>query len=199
MKGARNYPVSYRPTRSLTVALHKRDARTSHHCGRVESLAIHLGKSIGLNSSELDILRICARFHDVGKIGIPDSILNKPSRFDRDEWGIMKTHSQMGEQIVRATELPDANRVSTIIRHHHENYAGKGYPDGLNGEDIPLESRVILIVDAYDAMRSTRPNRPKMDHEKVMSIMESENGWKFDPAIFSHFPGIVENWAPSAC
>lgn len=183
----------YRSTRALTAALHERDEHTRHHCDRVVDLAVRLSKAIGLDGPALDVIEICARFHDIGKIGIADSILLKPASFNDEEWRIMKTHSEIGERIILATELPGADIAARVVRHHHENYGGNGYPDGLKGEDIPVEARVIFIVDAYDAMRSPRPNRPTMDHDTVLSIMESENGWKFDPAIFKHFPATVKN------
>lgn len=181
----------YRTTEALTVALHVRDEHTRHHCDRVVDLAIQLAMAIRLDRSNFRFIEICARFHDIGKVGVPDSILLKPGRLSDEEWRIMKTHSEMGEQIVGATALPDSRNAARVIRHHHENFSGDGYPDALKGEAIPVESRIIFIVDAYDAMRTTRPNRSPMDHEKVISIMASEDGWKFDPAIFKHFHAVA--------
>lgn len=182
---------NYRSTRSLTVALHKRDTYTGEHCDRVVGLAGKLGTVMGLDDSELEILEICAVFHDIGKIGIRDSILLKTERFTDREWEEMKTHAELGEHIIHATQLPSADRISRVIRHHHENFAGDGYPDGLSGDAIPLLSRIIFIVDAYDAMRTRRPHRQSMSHEQVMSILDSEKGWKFDPAIHAEFTKLV--------
>lgn len=183
---------AYRSTQSLTIALDQRDAYTRQHCDRVVILAGRLGSAMGLDDEELAILDVCAAFHDIGKIGIPDSVLYKPDRYTDAEWEVMKTHAELGEQILHATQLPSADRISRIIRHHHENFAGDGYPDGLSGDDIPLLSRIILIVDAYDAMRTRRPHSESMSHKQVMSVLESENGWKFDPDIFREFTLIAE-------
>lgn len=187
--------AQYEPARALTAALHARDEHTRHHCDRVVELATQLACAAGLGEPSTALVAICARFHDIGKVGIPDAVLLKPGRLNEEEWQVMKTHSAIGERILRASELPESDRVARVIRHHHENFAGDGYPDGLDGEAIPAESRVILIVDAYDAMRSTRPNRPARTHDAVMDIMESENGWKFDPDLFGHFPAIAEGRA----
>lgn len=182
---------SYRSTRSLTIALDKRDAYTRQHCDRVVKLATLLGAALALDQDELAILEISGTFHDLGKIGIPDTILHKPGRLDSGEWETMKTHSELGEHIVQATGLPAAKRVAKAIRHHHENFAGDGYPDRLEGDRIPLLSRIIFMADAYDAMRNPRAYRPAMSHEQVMSILDSENGWKFDPAIHAEFINLV--------
>lgn len=178
---------SYRSTRSLTIALDKRDAFTRQHCDRVVQLAVRLGGALALDRDERAILAVCATFHDLGKIGIPDSILHKPGPLDAGEWETMKTHSELGEHIIEATGLPAADRVARIIRHHHENFSGDGYPDRLEGDHIPLLSRIIFIADAYDAMRNPRSYRPAMSHEQVMSILDSEKSWKFDPAIHTEF------------
>lgn len=195
MSTFRSLKTQYRCTRALTIALHARDEHTRQHCDRVVDLAARLAAAVGLGERSTNFVKICARFHDIGKLGIPDAVLLKPGRLTEDEWQIMKTHAEVGERIVRSTELPESERAALVIRHHHENYAGDGYPDGIKGQTIPVESRVILIVDAYDAMRSTRPNRPARSHDEVMAIMESENGWKFDPELFMHFPAIAEGYA----
>lgn len=182
---------SYRSTRSLTIALDKRDAFTRQHCDRVVKLAILLGAALALDRDELAILAMSATFHDLGKIGIPDSILHKPDRLDSGEWETMKTHSELGEHIVEATGLPASDRIAKVIRHHHENFAGDGYPDQLEGDRIPLLSRIIFIADAYDAMRSPRAYRAAMSHHQVISILDSEKGWKFDPTIHSEFTKLV--------
>jgi putative nucleotidyltransferase with HDIG domain len=195
LETSNEYRSQYGCTRALTAALFARDQNTQDHCGRVEDSALRLAHAIGLSKQDATIVGICARFHDIGKVGIPDSILLKPARLTESEWQVMKTHSAIGERILRETGLPGSGRIARVIRCHHENFAGDGYPDGLKGEAIPIESRIILIVDAYDAMRSTRPNRPARAHDQVMEIMESEKGWKFDPHLFQLFLTIADSYA----
>lgn len=196
-KPLHRFGIRFRATRALTMALHERDEHTRHHCDRVALLAEAMGRALRLGESDMGVLRFAGRFHDLGKIGIPDAILFKESRFTEGEWEIMKTHSEKGERIIRATGLAGAEPVAQAIRHHHENHDGSGYPDGLSGDAIPLLSQIISIADAYDAMRSARPNRQAMGRNKVMTILESESGWKFAPAIFEQFRAIIGRLSPS--
>ena len=185
------YEAQYRSLRALSIALEERDEHTGHHCDRVQLCAAMLGEAAGVGRLDMAILRTCAIFHDVGKIGIPDAILLKPTPFDAAEWEIMKSHAARGERILLGSDLPNAGKVAAAIRHHHEHFAGGGYPDGLAGDDIPLLARIISIADAYDAMRMPRPYRAPMDHATVMSIMETEQGKKFEPGLFRAFREVV--------
>ncbi len=121
-------------TKALSVALGYRDLSTQLHSERVQGLSVSLGKSCGLSHNEINTLIVAASFHDIGKIGIPDHILLKPSKLDKTEWETMKQHSEIGEEIMRATELEGSQQVALLIRHHHEHYNGMGYPDNLSGE-----------------------------------------------------------------
>src|SRR5690606_25537787 len=127
------------------------------HCDRVVRLATELGNACDVVNADLDILRICARFHDIGKIGVPDAVLLKPGRLTDEEWVRMREHPVLGERIFAATGLPVAAEVCSVIRHHHESFDGSGYPDAIAGDQIPRLSRILLVVDAYDAMTSSRP------------------------------------------
>ncbi|TLY50642.1 MAG: HD-GYP domain-containing protein [Gammaproteobacteria bacterium] len=175
----------------LGVALGARDAYTDNHCARVEALSLELGIQCKLGAAELELLSTAARLHDVGKIGIPDSILLKPGRLDPSEWQTMKTHAVRGQEICQAIAHPDAKLIGIVVRHHHEAMDGSGYPDALSGEEIPLYSRIIRVADCYDAMTTTRPHQPARPHERVMEILRSECGTKLDPAVFSHFEAIA--------
>ena len=197
-KQAIRYGTRFRSTKGLTMALHERDQHTRHHCDRVALLAEWMGRALELNRMDMAVLRFGGRFHDVGKIGIPDALLFKKSRFTESQWEVMKTHSERGERIFRATGLAGADRIAKVIRHHHENYDGSGYPDGLRGDAIPLVSQIISIVDAYDAMRSVRLYRKRMSPKKVMSTLESESAWKFSPKVFERFQAIF-NRMPASC
>ena len=176
---------------SLAVALGERDAYTAIHSGRVEALSAELGARCGLSSAEIFTLRTAAKLHDVGKIGIPDRILLKQSSFEPAEWKIMQTHSIIGQRICEMINHKDAKQVAHLVRHHHENFDGSGYPDQLAGEDIPISSRIIAIVDSYDAMSTVRPYHQPRSHMQVMEIINSEVGRKIDPYILSHFEVII--------
>jgi response regulator RpfG family c-di-GMP phosphodiesterase len=176
---------------ALTMALHVRDNYTRFHCDRVVTLAKELAEARGVSTAELDTLHMCALFHDIGKIGIPDCVLLKPGRLDPDEWAVMKTHSALGESLFRSAALDCVGEVAPVIRHHHEAFDGSGYPDGLDGERIPLLSRILLIADAYDAMASTRPYHQTRPHGEIMAVLRSESGHKFDPDIFRTFSKLI--------
>lgn len=135
-------------TKSLSVALGYRDFSTKLHSERVQALSSEIGIYYGLSKNEMNNLNIAASFHDIGKIGIPDHVLLKPSKLDETEWGVMKMHSEIGEKIIRSTEVESLQKAALLIRHHHEYYDGLGYPDRLSGEDIPIGSRVISIADS---------------------------------------------------
>lgn len=183
---------------ALTVALGARDHYTRIHCDRVVQLSVELGMHIGLMAEELEQLSLSARFHDLGKIGIPDTILRKPAAFEKDEWECMKQHVLIGEQIVLAINGGRASGIARTVRHHHEHYDGSGYPDGLTGTNIPLDSRIISVVDSYDAMIARRPYHNARDHQAVMDILTGESGSKHDPDLVHAFGAVIEKSAMRA-
>jgi len=183
----------YKQSNCLDAALNERDSYTQVHSTRVESLSAQLGEKCKLSCHEVLLLTNAARLHDVGKIGIPDHILLKPSSFLPAEWEVMKTHSTIGQQICAKINHKDSAKVSDIVRHHHESFNGSGYPDGLAGEDIPISSRIISIVDSYDAMSTSRPYHQPKQHDEVMEILGSECGKKIDSYVFRHFENIIKN------
>ena len=178
---------------ALSVALHERNAYTGEHCDRVCLLALELGTACGLSAGELSDLRTAATFHDIGKIGVPDQVLLKPGALDHAEWTLMSAHCEQGERIFAATGRADAPVVSKVIRHHHEAFDGSGYPDGLQGEHIPLLSRILSLADSYDAMGSLRPYQPRKRHVDIMSILHSEQGRKSDPLVYRAFASVIEH------
>ncbi len=189
-------PISnalYMYTKALSVALGYRDLLTRLHSERVGALSEAIGVAYGLSKKDLAILKIAASFHDIGKIGIPDHILLKTSHFDEAEWAEIRKHPEIGEKIMAATELDGSEKTSQVIRHHHENYGGSGYPDGLVGENIPICSRIIAIADNYDAMAVTRSYHHARTHAEIMSIMQEETGEKHDPELMRVFCGIIES------
>lgn len=190
MPGSR-YPTLAQPlepcTRALIAALDERDGHTREHCDRVVVLATILGVECGLTQNELRLVGLAAAMHDIGKIGIPDHILLKPSGFSPEEWDCMKTHAVRGERIIRSMEIEGMDTIATAVRHHHEYFDGSGYPDRLSGEDIPVISRIVSIVDSYDAMSKTRPYHASRTHAQVMEILDDEQGGKHDPTLLARF------------
>lgn len=180
-------------TRALVCVLKHRDLYTQLHSDRVVFISEEIGIACKLPSHEIDLLKISACFHDLGKVGIPDDILLKPGKHDKNEWEIMKTHSTIGEDIVIRLELEDGDTVAKAVRHHHEYFNGDGYPDKLAGNQIPLFSRIISISDSYDAMTNTRPYHEAKTHQQALEILHQEKGEKSDPSVLSVFLSIIEN------
>ena len=174
---------------ALARAVEAKDSYTEQHTERVAAGALALGKAIGLSDHELDTLYRGAMLHDIGKIGVPDEILLKPSGLTEDEFERIKQHPVIGEDIARP--LRSASSLLAIIRHHHERFDGAGYPDRLNGSDIPLMARIVAIADAFDAMTTNRPYRPARAEQEALAILESEAGTHWDPALVVTFLGEV--------
>lgn len=168
---------------ALTAALTERDIGTRQHCDRVGVVCKHIGSAYGISPAEQVVLQLAASFHDIGKIGIPDAILLKPASLTSEEWAIMRTHPERGERIFLATQTPLARQVATAIRHHHESYDGNGYPDRLQGNDIPLLSRILAVADAYDAMATTRPYRAALPIKQIERVFSENQGIQFDPLV----------------
>jgi HD domain-containing protein len=164
-----------------TEALRIRDSRTAEHCDDVLTLCDAVGRRLGLDEMLLRQLASGAQLHDIGKVGIPLSILNKPSALTEAEWTTIREHTVIGERILRS--VPAMSDVATIVRHSHEHWDGSGYPDGLSGEAIPLPSRVILCADAFHAMRCDRPYRRGRAAHAALAEIEACAGTQFDPVV----------------
>ena len=171
---------------SLAEAVEQRDCHTARHCERLAFMAVALGMAMQLERGSLLALYRGGYLHDIGKVGIPDSILFKPDRLNKQEWVVMRSHPVRGEEICR--HLKSMSPVVPIIRHHHERWDGGGYPDGLRERQIPLLARVLQIADIYDALTSPRPYKPAYTAEKALAIIEEETGrgWR-DPEIVELF------------
>ena len=170
---------------SLIRALQECDSDTEHHVRRTQIMGAELGRRIELTDIQLSKLSLLCLLHDIGKIGIPLEILNKPGRLSQEEWAILKTHTKKGYEIANSNN--ELKGIADEIRHHHERWDGTGYPDGLSRESIPLLSRVIAVVDAYDAMVSDRSYRGAMPHEQALAELRRCAGTQFDPFIVSEF------------
>src|SRR3954469_13804166 len=173
---------------ALMAALSERDAWTAAHSRAVGNLAATLSQKLGL-SAEADTIRTAALLHDVGKMGIPDLILNKPATLDEAEWSLMREIPLAGERILRS--VPGMGGTARVVRHVHERWDGTGHPDGLAGDQIPLGSRVIAACDAYPPMTSPRPWRPAIAHEQAIHELLEGASTQFDPEVVEVLVGHV--------
>ena len=187
--------ASYESTlRALVTALDFRDNETQGHSLRVVEYAVVVGKEMGLTEDELVWIRRGAILHDVGKIGIPDAILRKPGKLDRDEWEEMQRHPQMGYDMLR--DIPFLKPALDIVLAHQERFDGNGYPNGLKGTEIPLGARIFAVVDTFDAMTSDRPYRAALSIEEACAEIARCAGTQFDPSVSEAFLRVPpETWS----
>jgi len=167
--------------KALMSALDARDRETEGHSMRVSQLACLLGEKIGLNSDQLKALERGALLHDIGKIGISDTILHKPGKLTEDEWKIMRMHPDIGARIVE--RIPFLQESMTVVRYHHERWDGSGYPLGIKGEDIPIQARIFACVDVFDALTSKRSYRNKSTPDEAIQYLREQSGILFDGKI----------------
>ncbi len=170
---------------ALARALEAKDYETEGHSERVTAYALRLGRALGLRREALEDLRRGALLHDLGKIGIPDAVLRKPGPLTEEEQALMRAHPLIGDRILEG--LPALQGARGVVRHHHERFDGRGYPEGLQGKEIPLLARIFAVVDAYDAMTSYRPCRRALDPEEALAEIAREAGRQFDPRVVAAF------------
>src|SRR5579871_187711 len=176
---------------ALAQAVEQRDSMTAGHCERLALTSMVLGRAMSLDRASLMVLYQGGYLHDVGKVGIPDSILFKPGKLNAEEWVVMRSHPVRGEEICR--HLHSLEPVLPLIRHHHERWDGSGYPDGLKGDQIPLLARVLQVADIYDALTSPRPYKPAYSQTEALRILqqETDRGWR-DPHVVTRFIKLHE-------
>lgn len=162
-----------------------KDLNTGVHSTRLAEWAIHVAGELGLDEGCLADIEVAALLHDLGKVGIPDAILNKPGRLTHEEYDLMKKHPEYGWAVLR--QVPGMERASLLILHHHEQYNGTGYPGGLRGEEIPTGSRIVSVIDAFDAMVSSRPYREGLPFDEAERRLLASSGTQFDPAVVKRF------------
>lgn len=171
----------------LAQAAEFRDVDTGEHAHRVGELAAHLGEALELSDQQVALLRRAAPLHDLGKIGIPDSILRKPGPLAPHEYATMKTHTTIGARLLAGGGTPLMQMAQRIALSHHERWNGRGYPVGLQGTDIPVEARIVAVADFFDALTHDRPYRPGLTPDKVMELLRVERGQAFDPEVVDRF------------
>ena len=176
---------------SLAIAVEAKDRYTQGHTARVASLAMALGEKIGLEEKEMEALRIGGMLHDIGKIGIPESILNKPGPLDEAEWELMKQHCDIGHKICRPLEKT-LGLALEVIRHHHEKLDRSGFPDGLGAEYLSMAVRIMAVVDIYDALTTDRPYRRAFSREEALQVLKNEAGeGKLDSKVVDDLVNLV--------
>jgi len=184
---------NYKDTiQALVHALEARDQYTADHSDLVAEWALEVGQRLGMNDSDLRDLELGAILHDIGKVAVPDQILHKPGRLTQEEFEVMKSHTVIGERILKPIGF--LVNVAPIVRHEHERWDGRGYPDGVSGEQIPLASRIIFVCDAYHAITSDRPYRKAQPHAFARKIVTENAGTQFDPAVVSVFLDVIDAW-----
>jgi putative two-component system response regulator len=177
----------------LGRAAEYKDNETGNHILRMSHFAHMLAKAAGLNQEQADNILLAAPMHDIGKIGIPDSILLKPGKLDDEEWEVMKTHVNIGADLLDGTDVPLLVMARNIALSHHEKWDGSGYPQGLAGESIPIEGRICAICDVFDALTSVRPYKKAWPIEEAMAFLQQQKGQHFDPDLVELFEQILND------
>ena len=174
----------------LANALEAKDSYTRGHSERVAALGRRVASALGLAPSLVDVVGQAGLLHDIGKIGVPEAILRKPGLLSPEEWHVMRAHPTIGAQIVAPFEFFEG--AARAIRHHHERWDGSGYPDGLAREAIPLEARIVAVVDVFDALTSARSYRPALHRDAACAMLRQEAGHTLDETVVAALLGVIE-------
>jgi HD-GYP domain-containing protein (c-di-GMP phosphodiesterase class II) len=175
---------------ALNQMLDLKDLNTGVHSTRLAEWSMRIAQDLGFDHEDLPDMEVAALMHDLGKVGVPDAILNKPARLNEEEYALIKKHPEYSWAILRL--LPGFERASLFTLHHHENFDGTGYPAGLAGGEIPIGSRIVSVIDAFDAMVSSRPYRQGLPFEEGIRRLLACSGTQFDPQVVNRFVQIAE-------
>lgn len=181
---------------ALAALVEARDEGTGDHTQQVANLMLRLAVAMGMDTSEAHMVSLAGRLHDIGKVAVPDTILRKPAPLSSDEWTVIKTHPEVGSDVV--SRIPTLRPLAPIVRSHHERWDGSGYPDGLAGEDIPLGARMLAVVDAYAAIITDRPYRSARSSARALAELRQGAGSQFDPAIVQMLERVLLSSATMA-
>ncbi|OGN95482.1 MAG: hypothetical protein A2Z77_07190 [Chloroflexi bacterium RBG_13_51_36] len=187
-------PNSLSEVYDIASAVEAKDPYTYGHSKKVNIYAVALAEKIGLSPDEVSVLSAAALLHDIGKVGVPDRVLNKKGKLTKEDWEAIKAHPKLGANIIG--NIPRLAAAVNSILYHHERWDGTGYPEGLKKEEIPLEARILALVDSFEAMTSARPYRPALSLEEVITELRQGAGLQFDPKLVEVFIGIVEAGLP---
>jgi len=175
---------------ALAATVDAKDHYTYGHSRKVSDYSVAIAEALGLPQDRIETIRAAGLLHDIGKVGIPDSILNKRGRLTEKEWEPVKAHPKLGAEILR--HVIDLANCLPVIMHHHEHFDGKGYPSGLKGDSIPIEARILAIADAYDAMTSPRPYREQLSPQQAIDELRRHTGTQFDSELVDVFCKMME-------
>jgi putative nucleotidyltransferase with HDIG domain len=176
--------------KSLALALEAKDKYTSGHSQRVADIAVKIARKLKMSPEDIERLSFASLVHDIGKIGIKEAVINKNGELTDDEYAYISTHSVIGENIL--TPVIEDREILKMVRHHHERHDGRGYPDGLSGEQIPLGSRILAVADMFDAMTSDRPYRKSASHEVAINELKKYAATQFDPRVVDAFIEVMK-------
>jgi len=175
---------------SLQQALAEKSHETEEHARNLQRLAVNLAQRVGLSDGEVVTTSLVALLHDIGKLAVSETILDKPGPLTEEEWQVMRRHSEIGHRIVSSS--PDLLDVAAGVLHHHERWDGTGYPCGVKGEDIPVAARIVALADAFDAMTSDRPYRAALSTGEARDEIARQAGSQFDPQLAREFLAMLE-------
>jgi HD-GYP domain-containing protein (c-di-GMP phosphodiesterase class II) len=171
----------------LAMAAEYRDGNTGAHLRRISRYAEVIAKNMGIPADRAELIKLATPMHDIGKVGIPDRVLLNQGKLNEDDWNIMRTHPEMGYEILKESHSALMKMAAVIALSHHERYDGSGYPKGLRGDEIPIEARIVAVADVFDALTTSRPYKPGYSVEESIERMKKDVGTHFDPRVFKAF------------
>jgi putative nucleotidyltransferase with HDIG domain len=177
---------------ALAFAIDAKDHYTQGHSQSVSRLAAQIARQIGLSDSEVEEVRLAGILHDIGKIGVPESVLHKPGLLTPEEYEVMKTHAVLGEKILEPLKVKAIAHIRGMVRHHHEHFDGRGYPDRLQGEQIPIGARLLTVADCFDTMVSDRSYKKGRTFDEAVDELRRCGGTQFDPSLVQAFVQSLE-------